>query len=86
MLIWVHLIEGLTKYYGCCILISEYTYEHIKDRILCRPIDIVQVKGKRDGIKVYEPLCLIEQETSDLRQTATLTEQGFKHYQEANGS
>ena len=45
-------IEGLTKYYGCAILITEFTYNDVNDRILCRSVDIVQVKGKTKGIMI----------------------------------
>ena len=69
-------IEGLTKYYGCAILITEFTYNDVNDRILCRPVDIVQVKGKTKGIMIYEPLCLIDQETDEYTDIAKVTVQG----------
>tara|TARA_B100000424_G_scaffold160827_1_gene123180 strand:- start:215 stop:832 length:618 start_codon:yes stop_codon:yes gene_type:complete len=74
-------IEGLTKYYGCTILITEYTYQDIKTRILCRPIDVVQVKGKTKGIMIYEPLCLITDQTDRYSELAAITSEGFMYYQ-----
>lgn len=47
-------LEGLNKEYGTKILIGEGTYELVKDRIEARLIDIVAVKGKKTGVKVYE--------------------------------
>lgn len=47
-------LEGLNKEYGTKILIGEGTYELVKDRIEARLIDIVAVKGKKTGVRVYE--------------------------------
>lgn len=49
-------LEGLTKQYGCPILISEYTYEQIEGDINCRLVDLVRVKGKHHPIKLYTPV------------------------------
>jgi predicted ATPase/class 3 adenylate cyclase/tRNA A-37 threonylcarbamoyl transferase component Bud32 len=49
-------IEGLTKTYGTCLLISEHTYLQLKDpqRYLVRIIDRVRVKGKSELVSIYE--------------------------------
>lgn len=47
-------LEGLNKAYHTKILISEDTRKKIGETFLCRPLDIVAVKGKEKGIKVYE--------------------------------
>ena len=49
-------LEGLTKQYGCGIIISEFTYAQIKDHIPCRIVDMVRVKGKQHPIKIYTPI------------------------------
>ncbi len=49
-------MEGLTKGYGVGILISEPTYDLVKDDIPCRPMDFVAVKGKSIPIVIFEPL------------------------------
>ena len=49
-------IEGLTKQYGCDILLSQPTYDYIKKEIPCRIIDLVKVKGKTKPIAIYHPL------------------------------
>jgi adenylate cyclase len=48
-------LEGLTKYYGVAILVSEATKNLCPD-ILFQEIANVRVKGKMQGIKVYQPL------------------------------
>jgi adenylate cyclase len=51
-------LEGLNKYYGTQILISEATYEEAKAGIVARPLDWVSVKGKNTAVLVYELLGL----------------------------
>jgi len=50
-------LESINKEYGTSIVISEYTYEAVKDVLFCRELDSVQVKGKKLPVKIYELLC-----------------------------
>ena len=36
------------------IIISEFTYAHVKDRIIARELDIIRVKGKNKPVAIYE--------------------------------
>lgn len=47
-------LEGVTKTYGVRIVISEYTYEKVKDRVYARELDLVRVKGKLEPVRIYE--------------------------------
>jgi adenylate cyclase len=54
-------LEGLTKQYGAQIIVSESTYRAFQDSISAeeapiksRELDIVRVKGKATGVKVYQ--------------------------------
>lgn len=49
-------IEELTRIYKNNILISEFTYQQIKDDIICREIDEIVVRGRTKKIKIYEPI------------------------------
>jgi adenylate cyclase len=49
-------MEGLNKRYGTCLMISETTYDLVKDQMIARPLDRVSVKGKAIAINVYELL------------------------------
>ena len=51
-------IEGVNKQYGTELMISEPTFLEARDAIVARPIDIVAVKGKKQGIRLYELLAL----------------------------
>ncbi len=52
-------LEGLTKYYGVSILVTQATKEQCKD-ILFQEIDTVRVKGKKEGLTIYKPLGAID--------------------------
>ncbi len=47
-------LEGTNKEYGTNIIISEFTYEQVKDHIIYRELDLVRVKGKERPVKIYE--------------------------------
>jgi adenylate cyclase len=59
-------LEGITKQYGCDILISEYTYELCKDQVWVREVDKTRVKGKNRPVSIYE---LIGSRSQDLDST-----------------
>jgi adenylate cyclase len=50
-------LESITKFYGAKILIGEDTFDHIEG-FVCRFMDRIQVKGKEEAIRVYEPIGL----------------------------
>ncbi|HOF05283.1 MAG TPA: CHASE2 domain-containing protein [Syntrophales bacterium] len=50
-------LEGINKEYGTHIVISEYTYEVVKEEMFCRELDAVRVKGKKLPVKIYELIC-----------------------------
>lgn len=47
-------LESINKYYGTYIIISENTYEKVKDIFLVRIIDYVKVKGKSKPVMIFE--------------------------------
>ena len=49
-------LESANKEYGTNIIISEFTYNHVKDTICCREIDSVRVKGKTRPVRIFELL------------------------------
>lgn len=58
-------LEGTNKVYGTRIIISEYTYESVKDRVITRELDLIRVKGKNEPVKIYELLDIKNQEDYD---------------------
>jgi adenylate cyclase len=49
-------LEGTNKEYGTNIILSEFTYEKVKNSMCCRELDGVRVKGKIKPVKIYELL------------------------------
>jgi adenylate cyclase len=47
-------LEGITKEYKVSSIISEFTYEFVKDSVIVRELDLVRVKGKALPVKIYE--------------------------------
>ncbi len=77
-------LEGLNKDYGTHILVNESTYQAAKGGgFLFRELDIIRVKGKLQGVKIYELYDRIEvlQKSDNL----TEVEERFALFIEARG-
>ncbi|NEP86725.1 MAG: response regulator [Okeania sp. SIO2C2] len=78
-------LEGLTKFYGVSIIISEAVFNNLVDanQYQIRFLDRVQVKGRNHPIKIYE---VMDGETESLlnlkRQVKSNFAQGVLHYQQ----
>ncbi|MHA1558411.1 MAG: adenylate/guanylate cyclase domain-containing protein [Alphaproteobacteria bacterium] len=53
-------LEGVNKLYGTQTLISHSVKEELDSNFITRPIDIVAVKGKNQGVQIYELVGLKE--------------------------
>lgn len=49
-------LEGLNKYYGTTILVSEFTAAQVKEALILQEVDWVRVKGKTRPLRIYEVL------------------------------
>lgn len=49
-------LEGTNKQYGTAIIISESTYNEVKDKVIVRELDLIRVKGKEKPVRIYELL------------------------------
>jgi adenylate cyclase len=49
-------IEKLNREYDTNIIISEFTHQHIKDIFVCRELDIVRVRGRKEPVRIFELL------------------------------
>ncbi len=69
-------LEGLNKDYGTHILVNESTYKAASDGgFLFRELDIIRVKGKLQGVTIYELSGLLE----DLRTEGSLADVQNRH-------
>ncbi len=53
-------LEGTNKQYKTNIIISEFTYGVVKDRVIAREMDNIRVKGKNKPVLIYELIDIIE--------------------------
>jgi PAS domain S-box-containing protein len=78
-------LEGLTKYYGVSMLISEQVLERLSDpsQYEIRFLDRAIVKGKTEPISVYEVMDGEPEEVKAMKfQTQADFEQGLEHYRD----
>lgn len=74
-------LEGINKEYGTRIIISEFTYEDVKNNFVTREVDWVRVKGKYKPVKIYE-LIAEGQTTPEKQKVLDQYNQGYKLYRE----
>lgn len=72
-------VEALTAHYGVNIIITENSKKN-QTLFLCRQLDRVRVKGKKEGIQLYEVLSLIETATETQKEEVALSEAALTHY------
>jgi adenylate cyclase len=53
-------LEGTNKQYGTNIIMSEFTYGQVKDRVVVRELDNIRVKGKNKPVLIYELVDIID--------------------------
>lgn len=49
-------LEGLNKQFGTRLIISESTYEPVREKMLARELDFIRVMGKMRPVRIYELL------------------------------
>jgi adenylate cyclase len=52
-------LEGTNKQYSTTIIISEFTYAQVKDKVIARELDNIRVKGKNKPVLIYELIDVI---------------------------
>jgi adenylate cyclase len=78
-------LEGANKQYGSKIMISEFTHKHVAKKVVVRELDLIQVKGKNEPVRVYELLGLSTMPlTEEQKQSHELYHEGLKLYRNRN--
>ena len=74
-------LEGANKQYKSNIMISDFTYTHVKSKVIVRELDLIQVKGKTEPVKVYELLGTTDMVmTENQKQALEMYHEGLKLY------
>ena len=66
-------LESANKATGTLVMMGGRTYELVKEVFLCRPIAKLQVVGKSEGIRVYEPLAPHSEATDHQKKLVEMT-------------
>lgn len=69
-------LEGLSKVYGCRIIISEFTCSRLPEDVLVRTLDRVRVKGKNKPVTIFE----VMEDTPGNREVRERFETGWSRY------
>ena len=59
-------LEGVNKAYGTTNIMSEYTWESVKDDYFFRELDFIRVKGKNRPIRVFNLVARPEEMTAEM--------------------
>jgi len=74
-------LEGANKHYKTKILLTEFTYDLVKEKVFARELDLIMVKGKTRPVKVYELLSDdIENVSDDKRELMQLFSAGISNF------
>lgn len=74
-------LEGINKEYGTRIIISQFTYNDVKDSFAAREVDWVRVKGKNEPVRIFELICE-GKPASDTEKMLNEFSSGFNLYHE----
>jgi adenylate cyclase len=82
-------LQNINKIYHTKIVIGEETYIQIRDQFLVRPLDIVEVKGKKNKTKIYELMACFEEghdvsATSELLELADLFKRAYDCFEQGD--
>ena len=78
-------LEGTNKMYSTNILISESTYELVKEQVLSRELDAIRVKGKNRAVLIYELIDMIDRSTMLSYEAIDKNVEAEKHSQLRSG-
>jgi adenylate cyclase len=53
-------LEATNKTYFTNIIMSEFTYELVRDKVVARELDNIRVKGKNQPVVIYELIDVID--------------------------
>lgn len=78
-------LEGANKQYGSKVMISDFTYQHVKQKVVVRELDLIQVKGKNEPVRVHELLGLSSMSmTEEQKQAHEIYHQALQLYRQRN--
>ncbi len=77
-------LEGVNKVYGTDVMISQFTYEEVKDVVEARELDKIRVMGKREPVAIFEVLAPKGELSSGMEEAVVQFKKGLALYREQN--
>ena len=75
-------LEGVNKVYGTEIMISNFTYEDVKEQVEVRELDLIQVVGKNEPVSIFELISRKDQVRDENKRVYDLFAKALKAYRE----
>ncbi len=75
-------LEGVNKIYSTQNIISEATYEFVKDEFVCLELDFIRVKGRLKPLRIYNVICRKENLDKNAETILLLHEEALNIYRE----
>ena len=73
-------LEGVNKFYGTSLMISEFTAAAASKEFLLRELDMIRVKGKQCPIKIFEIVCRLEEAEEETKRGIIIFQEALEHY------
>ncbi|MFA4985259.1 MAG: CHASE2 domain-containing protein [Candidatus Brocadiia bacterium] len=73
-------LENVNKRYGTSIIISDTTFEQVRDEYFCRKVDLLRVVGKKKPLSVYELVGHLGQVPEERVAGSRKYEEALEHY------
>ncbi len=73
-------LEGANKFFDTYLMISEFTYEFVKNEIEARELDIIKVVGKNEPVRIYELLAVKGYLSKEKQQGVEIFHDALLHY------
>ncbi|NES22339.1 MAG: HAMP domain-containing protein [Symploca sp. SIO3E6] len=77
-------LKGVSKQYGTQVILSEETYQMAAEAVEVRELDLIQVVGKQEPVRVYELLGRKGELSPDASALRDTFEQGLTAYRQQN--
>lgn len=77
-------LEGINKQYGTEIIISEATYQEVKEKLVARELDLIRVKGKNEPVRIYELIGEKGKVKQDILDRNSKFDEALKDYRSKN--
>ncbi|HCL00341.1 MAG TPA: hypothetical protein DHW42_09610 [Candidatus Marinimicrobia bacterium] len=75
-------LEGVNKLYGTQNIISESTYEYVKEQIACREIDYIRVKGRDKPLRIFSVIGDLELIDNEIRELLSIHSKALQKYRQ----